>query len=115
MQHPLVLPDLLNWGDRPPDIPWQPFRPGVDIHYLYRAESGASAALLRYQPGAKVPQHLHTGHEHIIVLSGSQSDDRGSYPAGTVVINPPNTQHAVISEEGCVILIIWEKPVELCP
>ncbi|MEM6445381.1 MAG: cupin domain-containing protein [Cyanobacteria bacterium J06642_2] len=115
MQHPLVLPDLLTWDDRYQDLPWQPFRPGVDIHYLYRAESGASAALLRYQPGAQVPQHRHTGHEHIIVLSGSQSDERDRYSAGTVVINPPDTEHDVMSVDGCIVLIIWEKPVELCP
>lgn len=96
------------------DLPWQPFREGVEIYPLYKDESkenGASAALLRYQAGAKVPYHSHGGYEHILVLSGSQSDADGLYPKGSFVINSPNTSHQVSSEEGCVVLIVWEKPV----
>jgi anti-sigma factor ChrR (cupin superfamily) len=47
------------------------------------------------------------------VLSGSQSDPSGSYDTGTFVINSPQTHHSVKSDAGCIVLIIWEKPVEL--
>lgn len=111
---PLVFSDLFALAQDPDRVPWQPFRPGVDIHRLYGdGQSGSSAALLRYQPGAQVPHHDHTGHEHIIVLAGSQRDRHGSYPAGSVVINAPNTDHAVASDDGCIVLIIWEKPVAI--
>lgn len=89
-----------------------PFRPGVEISQLYRNEaSGASAALLRYAPGASVPEHVHEGYEHVLVLEGEQRDHRGSYPAGTLVVNPPGTRHAVSSAQGCIALLIWQSPV----
>lgn len=91
---------------------YEPLRPGVDILYLYKdAASGASSALLRYAPGARVPEHRHEGHEHVFVLSGEQRDHLGSYPAGTFVINPPGTSHEVSSPEGCLVLIVWQRPV----
>ena len=91
---------------------YEPLRPGVDVLYLYKdVESGASSALLRYEPGARVPEHRHEGYEHVLVLSGEQRDARGSYSAGTFVINPPGTCHEVSSPEGCLVLIIWQRPV----
>jgi anti-sigma factor ChrR (cupin superfamily) len=91
---------------------YQPLRPGIDILYLYRDEtSGSSCALLKYQPGAEVPEHVHQGFEHVYVLAGEQSDDRGSYPKGSFVINPPGTSHRVWSKEGCLVLIVWQRPV----
>lgn len=90
------------------------FRPGVEIADLSgRPEVGAEIALLRYAPGATVPEHLHRGFELILVLSGSQSDDQGTYPAGTVVINRRGQRHRVWRDEGCVVLIAWQHPVEL--
>lgn len=94
---------------------------GVEILPLYgRAPDGRalsptlpSAAILRYAPGAEVPEHEHRGFEHIVVLSGSQEDARGRYPGGTCVINPPGTRHAVRSNEGCMVLAIWNRPVEV--
>jgi anti-sigma factor ChrR (cupin superfamily) len=52
------------------------------------------------------------GLETILVLEGSQSDERGTYDAGTLVFNPAGTVHRVWSDEGCVVLIQWAKPVE---
>lgn len=114
MDAPLVLQNLwkIEWfQDR---LPWQPFREGVEIYYLYgEGTEGAAAALLRYAPGARVPEHTHEGFEHILVLSGSQADHNGMHSAGTLVINPPQTHHNVVSESGCIVLAIWEKPVKL--
>jgi anti-sigma factor ChrR (cupin superfamily) len=91
---------------------YRPLRPGVDISYLYEDEaSGASSALLRYAPGAEVPAHQHGGYEHVYVLEGEQHDERGTYPAGTFVINPPGTSHHVWSTKGCLVLIVWQRPV----
>lgn len=114
MHQVLILKDLLNIALTQDELPWEPFRPGVDIYRLYgNGQEGAAAALLRYQPGASVPKHDHTGFEHIFVLSGSQTDQNGEHQAGTLVINPPSTNHSVISHAGCIVLAIWEKPVSL--
>lgn len=114
-QSPLVLSDIWSLGDRADTLPWQPFRPGVEIHRLYDDPSGAAAALLRYQPGAQVPHHDHTGYEHIFVLQGAQRDQHATYPAGSLVINAPDTDHAVASDDGCLVLVIWQKPVVIRP
>jgi anti-sigma factor ChrR (cupin superfamily) len=107
---PLVLAlDAEALAQRPG---YEPLRPGVDILYLYReTEGGAATALLKYAPGAEVPPHEHTGYEHVFVLSGEQSDARGRYPAGSLVVNPPGTGHRVWSEGGCLVLVVWERPV----
>lgn len=89
-----------------------PFRPGVKAAWLYgRDTDGPAAALLRYAPGTSIPAHRHEAYEHILVLEGVQEDDRGRYPAGTLVINSPGSQHRVSSPEGCLVLVIWEKRV----
>lgn len=93
-------------------LDWQAFRDGVEAAWLYRnGAHGPAAAYLRYRPGARVPLHWHAGYEHVIVLDGSQSDHKGRHTAGSLVINPPGTSHEVWSEEGCVVLVIWERPV----
>ena len=87
-------------------------RPGVEICVLYKDDaSGASTALLRYAPGAKVPEHEHSGHEQILILDGSQRDERGEYGPGTLVINPPGSRHSVESPNGCLVLIHWQRPI----
>ncbi|MEL7223582.1 MAG: cupin domain-containing protein [Cyanobacteria bacterium J06576_12] len=108
----LILTDLFSLATHPEKLPWQPFRPGVDIYMLYGDRTqGPSAALLKYAPNATVPAHSHTGYEHIVVLFGSQSDHKGKHAAGTLVVNPPGSSHNISSEDGCIVLIIWEKPV----
>lgn len=92
---------------------WDVLRDGVDILRLGGdPRSGPSVALLRYRPGAGVPAHRHPGFEVIYVVSGAQSDERGTYPAGTLIVNPEGTGHRVWSDEGCVVLIVWQHPVE---
>jgi len=90
-------------------LEFEPFRPGVEIFWLYR--DAPQVALLRYAPGASVPLHRHESLETILVLEGAQSDERGSYSKGSLVINPAGTQHRVWSAEGCIVYIQWQAPV----
>lgn len=113
MEQVLILKDLLNIAALQNDLPWRSFREGVDIYQLYSDHNGSAAALLRYQPGAKVPRHDHQGFEHIFVLSGSQTHQNGEHEAGTLVINPPSSNHSVSSVSGCIVLAIWEKPISI--
>jgi anti-sigma factor ChrR (cupin superfamily) len=93
---------------------WRPLHPGVEICSLYDfGPDGPSSAILRYAPGGAVPIHVHEGFEHIFVLQGEQQDHRGRYPAGTCVLNPPGTRHEVRSPEGCIVIVIWERPVRI--
>lgn len=89
-----------------------PFQPGIESLWIYGKDTpGPAAALLRYAPGATVPAHRHEGYEHILVLDGAQEDERGRYPAGTLIVNEPGTQHQVSSPDGCLVLVIWEKRI----
>ena len=108
MFEPLLVDNLLNtWSE----LPFKYFRDGIDVHHL---KMGSPAmAILRYAPGAKVPHHLHTGLETILVLEGVQSDERGNYGKGTLILNPKGSTHSVWSAQGCVVLIQWEKPIEI--
>jgi anti-sigma factor ChrR (cupin superfamily) len=112
LKHVLEGSDLLHPDEWQARIPWQPFQEGVEIYRLYGdGVAGPTAALLRFQPGGKIPLHHHAGYEHILVLSGSQTDDHGPVTAGGLRIHPPGSEHSVASEAGCVVLAIYEKPV----
>ena len=93
------------------ELPFHDLRSGVEIHVLHETPDGARAAILRYAPGAEVPAHRHEGYEYIYVLSGEQGDERGTYAAGSFVINEPGMTHRVRSETGCTVLILWLRPV----
>ncbi|MDF1729417.1 MAG: cupin domain-containing protein [Sulfitobacter sp.] len=108
MDNALALTGFLeDWHS----LPFEPFREGVEVHYI---KQGAPAlAILRYAPGATVPRHLHRGMETILVLEGVQSDERGDYAKGALVVNPEGSTHSVWSDRGCAVLIQWERPVEI--
>jgi anti-sigma factor ChrR (cupin superfamily) len=107
---PLVFPNLANIA-KSPDLRWEPFRPGIEIARLFGTPGGGASAFLRYSPGARLERHMHRGWEQILILSGSQTDDTGHYQAGAMIVHPPGSAHAVSSDEGCIVLAIWEKPV----
>lgn len=87
---------------------WQPFRENVDIYPLVGdPPQGQSTALIRYQPGSRVPSHKHLGAEHIFVLSGSQDDENGHYSEGELLISSTGSEHSIISKEGCIVLAIY--------
>ncbi len=94
-------------------VGWGELRPGVFILPLFEGPPGNyKSALLRYFPGSSIPEHIHTGDEHIYILEGSQEDETGSYGEGSYVFNPAGTMHRVWSEEGCLALIHWRAPVQ---
>ncbi len=108
----IVINDLLNLPARLNTLKWEPFRDGIKIHRLYGNQTeGSSAALLWYEPGATLPRHKHVGYEHLIILDQVQKDDFGDHHAGTLIVNPPGSEHAVTNPLGAVVLAIWEKPV----
>jgi anti-sigma factor ChrR (cupin superfamily) len=81
--------------------------PGVWRRALERhgAESGRATSVVRFDPGARFPEHTHPGGEEILVLEGVFVDDEGSYPAGSYMLNPPGSHHAPASPTGCVLFV----------
>jgi anti-sigma factor ChrR (cupin superfamily) len=108
----IELHDLFNIAERQHEIRWERLNESVDIHRLYGdGKEGPSAALIRFRNPGEVPLHFHTGYEHILVLHGKQRDQNGPADAGTLMINAPGTAHRVVSDAGCIVLAIYEKPV----
>ena len=71
-----------------------------------RRAGGRGSAL---SAGREAPRHRHAGWERVVVISGSQADAQGRIKAGDVALNAPGTEHEVFSEEGCVVLLVWER------
>jgi len=47
--------------------------------------------------------------------SGGRTCDASNTSAaetGSLIINPPGTSHSILSENGCIVLAIYEKPVK---
>jgi anti-sigma factor ChrR (cupin superfamily) len=109
-------PNLPDLDPDDPALDWQPFGEGIEIVPIHgQVGSGSACALLRYAPGAQLQRHAHVGHEHLLILRGSQSDEHGHYPRGSFIVNAPGSRHSVRSDEGCVVLAIWESPVRFDP
>ncbi|NRB67540.1 MAG: cupin domain-containing protein [Vibrio sp.] len=69
------------------------------------AESGHTTSVVRYDAGSRFNTHPHPMGEEIFVLEGILSDEQGDYPAGSYLRNPPGSQHAPFSDQGCTILV----------
>src|SRR5260221_3673865 len=112
-QKSLVIASLGKILDTLGTSGWESLHPGVHFHWLYRdGEHGAAAAVIRFEPGARVPAHEHCGFEHIFVLQGSQTDENGKLNSGGLMVHAPGTRHSIFSEEGCLVLAIYEKRPE---
>ena len=81
--------------------------PGVQRIPLEREakESGHTTSVVSYSSGSKFKAHKHPGGEEIFVLSGTFSDERGDYPEGTYIRNPPGSMHEPFSRDGCILFV----------
>ena len=83
---------------------------GIERRMLERDgdEVARCTTIVRYQADSRFPAHTHGGGEEFLVLEGIFNDERGAYPAGTYVRNPPGSQHHPFTYEGCTLLVkLW--------
>ena len=80
---------------------------GVSRKRLAREEEerGHATSIIRYERGASFNRHFHPFGEEIFVLDGVFSDERGDYPAGSYIRNPPGSNHRPHSVHGCVLFV----------
>lgn len=80
---------------------------GIERIYLDRIgdEVARATSLVRYAPNCRFPQHRHELGEEFLVLEGTFSDELGDYPSGSYVRNPPGSQHAPGTDQGCTIFV----------
>ncbi len=88
---------------------------GVERRMLDRIgdEVARATSIVRYAPQSRFSAHTHGGGEEFLVLEGVFQDERGDYPAGSYVRNPPASRHTPGSASGCVILVkLWQFDAE---
>jgi putative transcriptional regulator len=110
-----ILPaPLQNWlGCDVDDLKWGPLGPGMRKAILWRGGHGERLWMLRAKPGIRIPRHGHNGIELTLVLSGSLTDQRGTFRRGDVEEMDSKDLHGlnVGPEEECICLAITEGPV----
>lgn len=85
--------------------------PGVQRRMLDRIgdEVARATSIVKYDPGSHFSPHVHAGGEEFLVLEGVFSDERGDFPAGSYIRNPPGSSHTPGSLPGCVIFVkLWQ-------
>ena len=95
------------------ELPWRPTPfPGIDQRILFRDEQrGLMTALVRMQPGSKLPLHEHMDIEQTYVLDGSLADDEGNeITAGDFIWRPQGHQHVAWSPKGALLIAIVLQP-----
>ncbi len=96
----VVDTQALSWSASPGAQVWR-----KRVHLVGPPESGQVTSVVRYEPGARFPEHDHPEGEEILVLEGTFSDHRGDWPAGSYLLNPEGFSHAPWSEEGCTLFV----------
>ena len=93
-------------------LPWTPTRfKGVEMKVLMEdKETGLSTALVRFAPGATLPDHEHVDLEQSFVLEGSLEDHEGVATAGNYVWRPAGSRHDAHAPNGCLTLSFFLKP-----
>jgi quercetin dioxygenase-like cupin family protein len=90
---------------------WRHQLPGIDVKLLSRdATRGIATILMRFQPGAVCPPHDHSGAEECYVVAGSCR-------IGSIALSQGDFHHAnagshhgaVISDEGCTLLLVVDE------
>ena len=92
--------------------PWQATRfAGIEWKILMEDKAtGMFTALMRWAPGARLPEHEHAALEQTYVLEGSFADEDGVCTAGNFVWRRKGSRHDAWTDEGCLMLAFFLKP-----
>ncbi len=90
---------------RPESMEWQKTRfPGCEAKtLLFDRATGLMTALMRFAPGAVLPDHEHVNIEQTYVLEGHAK-------AGEFVWREPGSRHVAWCPEGGLMLAIFQVP-----
>lgn len=103
-----VVPELgaaLAWRESPwPGVRWKKL--------FFDPESGESAVLLSFAPGASYGAHRHPAGEQYLVLEGELEDGGARYGRGAYVRHPAGSAHKPASRTGCLLFVTLPRPIE---
>jgi quercetin dioxygenase-like cupin family protein len=109
----------LNQLVRSSSVEWQPLtEPGISGVFVKvlrfdHASGRAPTIMLKFEPGASYPGHVHPGGEEIFVLEGDIRLGKDRLLAGDYLYTAPLNIHAVHSDGGCVVLVSVPQAVEV--
>ena len=102
---------------RPAQMEWKKTRfPGCEVKgLLFDKESGVVTALMKFAPGAVLPDHEHVKIEQTLVLEGKLVDREGpdtglEVPKGDFVWRPAGSRHSAWCPEGGLMLAMFQVP-----
>jgi anti-sigma factor ChrR (cupin superfamily) len=102
---------------RPAEMEWKKTRfPGCEVKTLLMDEkTGLMTALIRFAPGAVLPDHEHVNIEQTWVIEGRLLDTEGpatgiEAKAGEFIWREPGTRHVAACPEGGLMLAIFQVP-----
>lgn len=80
---------------------------GVERKMLDRIgnEIARATTIVRFAPGSAFSAHTHDGGEEYLVLEGTFQDEKGDFPKGAYVRNPPTSSHTPAAQDGATILV----------
>jgi anti-sigma factor ChrR (cupin superfamily) len=107
------LPPLASRFVEVARLPWEKTRfAGVEMKtLLVDRETGVVTSLMRFAPGARLPDHEHVLIEQTYVLEGSLVCGEGECKAGDYVWRPAGSRHqAWAGPEGGLMLAIFQVP-----
>jgi anti-sigma factor ChrR (cupin superfamily) len=102
---------------KPADMEWKATRfPGCEIKTLLMdPKTGLTTALIRFAPGAVLPDHEHVNIEQTFVLEGSLVDKEGpatgiEAKAGEFIWREAGSRHVAWCPQGGLMLAIFQVP-----
>ena len=92
-------------------IDWEAWAPGLEVKILTRGPAGEPETfLMRMQPGAVVPQHLHDRAEECLVIEGDLEHEGETLGPGDFTIARPGGVHAEMVSRGGGLLYVRYLP-----
>ena len=107
------LPPLASRFVEVAALPWEKTRfPGIETKtLLVDRETGVVTSLLKFAPGARLPDHEHVLIEQTYVLEGSLVCAEGECKAGDFVWRPAGSRHeAWAGPQGGLMLGMFQIP-----
>ncbi|WP_245680645.1 ChrR family anti-sigma-E factor [Veronia pacifica] len=74
-------------------------------------EGKTRASLLHIGLNGSVPSHTHKGYELTLLLSGSFTDENGTYAPGDFIMLSGEDHHTPVSKDGCLCYTVSNAPL----
>jgi len=113
-----ILPSCVSNIVKKPvnELSWKRVGAGVSLYQIATENTDKARFeklfLMKIEAGRKMPEHGHGGSEITLILSGSYSDELGTYKRGDVADLDEDIEHQpIVSKEApCICLVAIEAP-----